>query len=97
MTAFAAYFPLSGQPANGPLARQRRRVQAYARARGRVVAEFLDASGSGREDSVVLREACRYCREHGVTLLVAADTPALADQSLGGPLSSTVLPSGSSM
>ena len=80
MTAFAAYFPCfdgSGDPSEGAvrLARQRALLAGYVQGRGRVVAEFLEVSGAGQGEGVVLREARRYCREHGAVLLVAAGGP----------------------
>ena len=80
MTSFAAYFPSfdePGDPAAGRarLARQRALLARYVQGRGQVVAEFLEVSAGARGDGVVLREARRYCREHGVVLLVAAGGP----------------------
>ena len=80
MTSFAAYFPnfdAPGDPAAGRarLARQRALLARYVQGRGEVVAEFLEVSAGTRGDGVVLREARRYCREHGVVLLVAAGGP----------------------
>ncbi len=80
MTRFAAYFPRfdrTDEPSAGAarLARQRELLARYVQGRGRVVAEFLEVSADGRGEGVVLREARRYCREHGVVLLVAAGGP----------------------
>ena len=80
MTSFAAYFPSFDEPGDpagsaARLARQRALLARYVQGRGRVVAEFLEVSSNARGEGVVLREARRYCREHGVVLLVAAGGP----------------------
>ncbi|MDJ0942166.1 MAG: hypothetical protein QNJ30_01785 [Kiloniellales bacterium] len=110
MTAFVAYVPIYktrlGSPSKG-LMKRRFQVRDFVCDRGRLLAEFLDATRLGTPESVVLREARRFAREHEAVLLIAAGGPlrveasavgqSLPAQADGGPLSSTVLPSGSSM
>lgn len=77
MIAFAAYFPIPDRPGD-PVAvglrldRRRALLARYVARRGRVVAEFLEMSGDGKCEGVVLREARRYCRERGAILVMAA-------------------------
>ena len=115
MTAFVAYVPIYkttlGSPSKG-LMKRRFQVRDFVCDRGCLLAEFLDAMRLGAPESVVLREARRFCREHDAVLLVAAGGPLRVEtpkrqtggqtegqtgpvQAAGGPLSSTVLPSGS--
>ncbi len=118
MTVYVAYFPIfrpmGGSRAKG-LMKRRFQVRNFVSSRGHLLAEFLDATRLGTAESVVLREARRFSREHGAVLLLAAGGPLqietrsagrlraapagrrAPDQACGGPLSSTVLPSGSSM
>ena len=92
--------------------KRRFQVRDYVCGRGRLLAEFLDATRQDLPESLVLREARRYCREHGAVLLIATGGPLKIlppsaaragpqatgqGQAAGGPLSSTVLPSGSFM
>ncbi len=118
MTVYVAYVPIfisaGGSEPEG-LMKRRFQVRGFVSGRGRLLAEFLDATRLDMPESVVLREARRFSREHHAVLLIAAGgllqierpsagggwaTPSrqrrLAQES-GGPLSSTVLPSGSSM
>ena len=113
MIAFVAYVPIYkttlGSPSRG-LMKRRFQVRDFVCDRGCLLAEFLDATRRSAAESVVLREARRFCREHQAVLLVAAGGPLRVEspkgrirgqtgpaQAAGGPLSSTVLPSGSSM
>ena len=118
MTVYVAYVPIfrsaEGSRPKG-LMKRRFQVRNFVSGRGVLLAEFLDATRLGTLESVVLREARRFSREHGAVLLLAAggplqmETPSAVevraasagrhapDQASGGPLSSTVLPSGSSM
>ncbi|MDJ0935469.1 MAG: hypothetical protein QNI93_08735 [Kiloniellales bacterium] len=118
MTVYVAYVPIfrsvEGSRPKG-LMKRRFQVRDFVSGRGHLLAEFLDATRLGTAESVVLREARRFSREHGAVLLLATggplqmETPSAAklraavagrrasDQAYGGPLSSTVLPSGSSM
>ncbi len=118
MTAYVAYVPIYGtaeRSRSKGLMKRRFQVRDFVFERGHLLAEFLDATRLGTPESVVLREARRFCREHGAVLLVAAGGPLRVEpasvggyrttpsrrpapgQAAGGPLSSTVLPSGSSM
>ena len=112
MTLYVAYVPIfraaEGSRPKG-LMKRRFQIRDFVSGRGRLLAEFLDATRLGTPESVVLREARRFSREHDTVLLVAAGGPVgvelpsasrgrpAPDQASGGPLSSTILPSGSSM
>ncbi len=118
MTVYVAYVPIfrsaEGSQPKG-LMKRRFQVRGFVSGHGRLLAEFLDATRLDTPESVVLREARRFSREHGAVLLLAAGGPLhmeppsaaklrtaaagrrASDQASGGPLSSTVLPSGSSM
>ena len=78
MTVYVAYVPIYGPAESSPskrLMKRRFQVRDFVCGRGRLLAEFLDATGPGLPESVVLREARRFCREHDAVLLVAAGGP----------------------
>ncbi len=88
MTAFVAYFPIARQePRNGAasLAARRQAVHDFVRLRGRLVAEYLDATDPSPGKSTGFCEARRFCREHGAALLVAGPD-GLAMERLQPPL-----------
>ena len=78
MTVYVAYVPIYGAAERSPskgLMKRRFQVRDFVCGRGRLLAEFLDATRPGLPESVVLREARRFCREHDAVLLVAAGGP----------------------
>ena len=80
MTLYVAYLPVYGtarRSRSKRLMKSRFQVRDYVCGRGRLLAEFLDATRQDLPESLVLREARRYCREHGAVLLIATT---------GGPL-----------
>ena len=88
MVAYVAYFPIAGQESrNGAasLAARRQAVHDFVRLRGRLVAEYLDATDQSTRGSTVFCEAQRFCREHGAALLVAGPD-GLAMERLQPPL-----------
>ena len=88
MISFVAYFPTTGhEPGKGAssLATRRQAVHDFVRLRGRLVAEYLDATDPSPRDSAVFCEARRFCREHGAVLLIAGPDGLVMDK-LQAPL-----------
>ncbi len=98
MTVYVAYVPVYGPAERSPsksLMRRRFQVRDFVCGRGRLLAEFLDATRPGLPESVVLREARRFCREHDAVLLVAAGGPLRTEPASAGrgkPLSEDARP-----
>ena len=87
MTVYVAYVPIYGPAESSPskgLMKRRFQVRDFVSGRGRLLAEFLDATGPGLPESVVLREARRFCREHDAVLLVAAGGPLRVEAAAAG-------------